>query len=432
MAKKLTDTMVENAKPGGTRREIVDALLPGFCLVVQTSGVKSYAVRYKLRGKNAKLTLGRADVLSLDDARDEAREALRMVQRGEDPALKKKLARVAPEQSDMAEDVIADFIQRYHRPKNRSWDQTARLLGFKADPDDASKLVPTGKGVAKKWKGRLIGSITKRDVLALLDGAIKDGHPLKANRILDAVRRLFRWCRERDVTQIDPCKDVRDPSPERSRDRVLSDAELRLVWHGSDHVGWPFAPLAKLLILTGQRRDDVAHMRRSEIDLDAKLWTIPAERTKNGKAQDVPLSDLAIAIIEKLPRVKGKKDFVLTTTGDTAISGYSRAKKRLDKAILKIAREERGDDAKALPEWVLHDLRRTLATGLQRLGVRLEVTEAVLGHVSGSRAGIVGVYQRHEYGPEKRQALDAWARHVHAVISGQAADNVVQLRKQSV
>jgi integrase len=212
---------------------------------------------------------------------------------------------------------------------------------------------------------------------------------------------------------------------------VLSDAELRLVWHASDHVGWPFAPLAKLLILTGQRRDDVARMRRSELDLDAKTWTIPAERFKNKKAHDVPLSDLAVAIIEKLPRVKGKADFVLTTTGDTAISGYSRAKKRLDKAILKIMREERGDDAKALPEWVLHDLRRTLATGMQRLGVRLEVTEAVLGHVSGSRSGIVGVYQRHEYKEEKRTALDKWAHHVHAVISGKA-DNVVQLRKQSV
>lgn len=424
MSKALTAQSVEKIKPGKSRREIADALLPGLYLVVQTTGVKSYAVRYRLKGKTCKHTLGSADVLGLEDAREQGRDALKMVQRGDDPALQKKLARLAPEISDAVGDVLVRFIQEYHRPKNKSWRQSALALGFDADPKDASRLVPTGKGLAKRWKGRTIGSITKRDVRALLDDAIKAGHPTKANRALDMVRKLFGWCRELDITEADPCKDISDPSPEHSRERALSDAELSLAWSASDQLGWPFREFFRLLVLTGQRRDNVARIRRSELDLDAKTWTIPASQTKNKKDHDVPLSDAALAIIASLPRIKGKADFVITTNGDTPISGYSRAKRRLDKAI-------KDAHGKALPGWTFHDVRRTAATGLQRLGVRLEVTEAILGHVSGSRAGIVGVYQRHDWKDEKRAALDAWARHVAAVIGGKR-ENVVPFRNPSV
>src|SRR5271166_1442355 len=209
-----------------------------------------------------------------------------------------------------------------------------------------------------------------------------------------------------------PCEGLMAPSPETKRDRVLSDDEIRLAWRAFDAIGWPFGAIGKLLLLTGARRDEAASMRWGEIDLAARTWTLPASRTKNKRPHEIPLTDAAVEIIEGLPRIHGKAGLVFSTTGATAVSGFSRAKAAIDKAVLEIMRDEAGDGAtqvKAQEHWTIHDLRRTVATNLQRLGVRLEVTEAVLNHVSGSRAGIVGIYQRHTWSDEKRAALDAWA-----------------------
>ena len=167
-------------------------------------------------------------------------------------------------------------------------------------------------------------------------------------------------------------------------------------------------------------------MKWSELDLDACVWSLPKERTKNKRDHELPLSVAAVDIIKALPRIGDKKDgFVFTTTGRSAVSGFSRFKTTIDKTMLELAKEAakaRGDDpakVEALAPWILHDLRRTVATNLQKLGVKLEVTEAVLNHVSGTRAGVVGLYQRHDYRDEKRQALDAWARYLGAIINGE-------------
>jgi integrase len=176
--------------------------------------------------------------------------------------------------------------------------------------------------------------------------------------------------------------------------------------------------LAQLLLLTGQRLSEVADAQWSEIDLEAKTWKIPKERTKNDRAHEVPLSDAAVEIIRGLPRIEGKAGYVFTATGAQPVSNLSRLR-----GALRRAASER-DVAPTL-----HDLRRTVATSLQKLGVRLEVTEAVLNHVSGSRKGIVGVYQRHEYAEEKRAALDAWARRLETIVTGAGASNVVELAK---
>jgi len=196
-----------------------------------------------------------------------------------------------------------------------------------------------------------------------------------------------------------------------------------LVWRALEKVGWPFGPIGNLLLLTGARRDEVASMRWGELDLTSGTWRLPKERTKNKRPHEVPLSDAAIEVIESLPRIEGKDGLVSTTTGATAVSGFSRAKRAIDAAMLKTLPE----GVASPPHWTLHDLRRTVATNLQRLGVRLEVTEAVLNHTSGSRAGIVGVYQRHEYAAEKRAALDAWAKRIEAIVEGRDAFNVVSL-----
>jgi integrase len=219
-------------------------------------------------------------------------------------------------------------------------------------------------------------------------------------------------------------------------DRVLSDEEIRIAWRAFDSVGWPFGPIGQLLLLTGARKNEVAGMKWSEIDLDARIWSLPQERTKNKREHELPLSAAAVRIIEALPRIGDKmRGFVFTTTGNSAVSGFSRFKTSIDETVLELSKEQaelRGDDpakVEALAPWILHDLRRTVATNLQKLGVKLEVTEAVLNHVSGTRAGVVGLYQRHDYRDEKRQALDAWARHLGAIIDGEGPADIVRLAR---
>jgi integrase len=204
-----------------------------------------------------------------------------------------------------------------------------------------------------------------------------------------------------------------------------------LVWLGANAIGRPFGPLVQALILTLQRRDEVAGMRRKE--LRERSWIIPKERTKNGIEHDVPLSAAASELLAGMPTI-GKAGLVFTVTGDTAISGFSRAKERLDAEVLKIQRSEAvqcgssPDGIEPLPHWTLHDLRRTGASGMARLGIQLPVIEKVLNHTSGSFRGVVGVYQRHGFSEEKRTALDTWARHVLSIIGSEIAPNVIELR----
>jgi len=247
---------------------------------------------------------------------------------------------------------------------------------------------------------------------------------------------MCRWAIARGIIERSPCDGITAPSPETKRDRVLADDEIRLAWSAFESVGWPFGPIGQFLLLTGARRDEVAGMKWNELDLGARVWSLPKSRTKNKRDHEIPLSDTAVQILESLPRIADAKGgFVFSTTGRTAVSGFSRAKVAIDRTILELVKEEaeslgeNRDKADALTRWTFHDLRRTVATGLQKLGVRLEVTEAVLNHVSGSRAGIVGVYQRHEYAAEKRAALDAWARRLDPIVSGAPAENVVDFAK---
>jgi integrase len=439
MTKALTVTRVDNAKATSSRQEIPDGLLVGLYLVVQPSGAKSFAVRYRYAGQPRKLTIGAYPAITLEAARAIGGKALRAAAEGRDPAREKQDAkgdakRQAAEEirgkRDLFENVARDFIERHAMKSNRetTWRETARILGFKPDPDNAGKLlvVEPQKGkpstVLQLWNGRKVQDITKRDVITLLD-TVRDRAPVMANRNLAAIRKLFNWCLARDVIQVSPCTLIEPPAPERSRDRILSDDELRLVWNAADSDGWPFGPLVKLLVLTGQRLAEVGGMRWDELDLDARVWTLPAPRVKNDERHEVPLSDAAIAIINTLPRIKTTKGFVFATRSDAAVSGFSRAKDRLDDAV----KASLTKGAKPPEHWTFHDLRRTMASGMARLGIQLPVIEKVLNHTSGSFRGIVGVYQRHSSAEEKRTALDAWASHVESVVSGKQRVNVIPL-----
>jgi integrase len=223
---------------------------------------------------------------------------------------------------------------------------------------------------------------------------------------------MFNWAVARDIIASSPTAGIKPPSPERSRDRTLSDAELRLVWEAASTIGYPFGILVQLLIVTGQRRGEVAGMKWDEVDLTGRIWTLPRERVKNNQMHVVPLSKAAAAIVEAAPRIEGP--FVLTTTGATHAAGYAKGKQRLD-ALLPAD----------MPAWRLHDLRRSVASGMARLGINLPVIEKVLNHSSGSFAGIVGVYQRHDFAEEKCRALEAWGKHVMRIVADHPVANIV-------
>ena len=411
MAKPLTTAAVEKLKPETIRREIADGGLPGLYLLIQPSGKKSWAVRYRHAGKSRKATIGEYPAFDLKKARESGSMLLRAASEGADPARDRVeakalvVANVDPD--DKVERQVEVFLER-HVSRNRSASETERLFR---------------KEILPSWGSKRIGDIKRSDMIRLLDKIVDRGAPYTANRVHAALRKFGNWSVSRGLIDRSFAEGITAPAAETKRDRVLDDREVALAWKAADQTGYPFGPLVHLLVLTGQRREEVAGMRWSEIDVSAATWTIPRERAKNDKAHVVALSGAAVAIVRALPRI-ADTDLVFTTTGRTSVSGFSRAKEKLDEKVEELIAE---DDTDPIPSWRFHDLRRTAASGMARLGVGIAVVEKILNHTSGTFGGIVGVYQRHEFLDERRRALEAWASFVENLV-GDRSGNVVELR----
>jgi integrase len=419
MRTKLTTAAIEQAMPKGrTAIEMADSAVVGLRLVIQPSGHKSWAVRFRFEGQNRKLTIGPWPRIGLSLARELAAKALRKVVEGEDPTETKKEARreaiASVDTADLVETVFDQYRTRHLATLRRSTRKEVERLF-------AKRILPA-------WGKRRMGEITKRDVLAALDDMVASGAPISANRMLAALTAFFNWSISRDILALSPCNGVKKPTPQRPRERVLTDDELRWLWRSCDTIGWPFGPMTRLLILTGGRREEVRGLRERELRANDRLWTLPGERAKNGVQHDIHLTDAAVSALESVPRVPNEAGYVFSTNGRTAASGFSRAKDRLGSEMLRLARTE--DDKAEIAPWVLHDLRRTMASGMARIGVRLEVIEKCLNHVSGSFGGIVGVYQRHTFADEKKAAFDSWARHVEGIVSRNPGNVVPMLSRQ--
>jgi integrase len=407
---RLTDASIKKLKAPATRQEIRDYGAPGLYLIVQPTGAKSFAVRYSRAGRVLKTTIGPYPAIPLAEARKSALGIATNVANGGDPAAEKRAEKTKPAPSaERTVRAIADeFLRRHTGEKNgQRWaDETRRLL-------DRNILPAIGD--------KHISEVGKADIHDVLDPIMDRGAPIAANRVLAVVKKLFRWGLGRGYVEGDPCAGIPQPGAEIKRDRVLSDEELARVWRAAEGMPYPFGPAVKLLILTGARREEVGAMRWRESDFEAKTWTLPAARAKNNVEHVIPLSDSAVALLKSLPRIGRRNDgFVFTTTGKTSVSGWSRAKVIIDAAMLGAMRKK---DPKAEPpeRWTIHDLRRTVATGLAGLGVALPVVEKILNHLSGSFGGVAGVYQRHAFAGEKRDALDKWAERV-AMIAGSTRD----------
>lgn len=421
--KKLTDLFVERAPASARGRiEYFDASFPGLALRVIDKGRKSWSLFYRLNGRLRRFTIGGYPAIKPAQARREAIGALERVRQGVDPAEETRVQRNTPlPQAETFEAVAQDYLDR-HVKKN-----TAPATYQEAKRDLEHNVLP-------KWRHRQIGSISRRDVIDLVDGLVARGVEVQANRTLARLRALFNWAIEKDRLTASPAAGVKPPTKERSRDRALTDEELRWFWQCCGELGWPFGPLFKLLLLTAQRRDEVGGMRWSEIDLDKRTWTLPRQRAKSDRGHEVQLSDAVTDILRSLPKVASDSGLVFTTTGTTAVSGYGNVKQRLDGAMEQARRRSLGlpeDDKNPLPveipAWTLHDLRRTAATGMARLNIPPHVVDRILNHSSGTIRGVAAVYNRFAYLEERRAALEVWGRYVAGLLAP-APTNVVALR----
>jgi integrase len=413
---RINKTSVDALSSAAGELFLWDEDLRGFGVKATATGAKSYLVQYRMGGRGAKVkryTIGRhGSPWTPDTARTEAKRLLIEVGQGIDVAAQKQeRSRRAP---DLAFKVYSErFVDRCLKERwSRSWADAEAALDRHVIPVLRDKPLPElGRADIKEVLDRLRGrTATRRKVFAIL-------------------RRMFRWAVSEGDLERSPLEGLEAPPIPASRDRVLADWELQLVLEAAGKIGKPFGPLIRLLVLTGQRMQELASASWSELDRGDALLTVPAARAKNGRATDVPLSAAAIAQIDALAGGKKwpRKGLLFTTTGKTPVSGFSRAKRQIDREVDQILRERQDD--RTVGQWRYHDLRRTLATGLQRLGVRFEVTEAILNHVSGSKAGVAGIYQRHDWKEEKRGALEAWAAHVSS-FSCPRSGNVVAFRRE--
>lgn len=378
----ITKRFVDTAEPG----RHYDDKLAGFGLYVGKTGARSYFLEYRPgRGRavaKRRISIGKHGApWTPNRARDKALELLAAVKAGRDPLEERE----APTGKTVAH-VIEEWLKR-DQAKNRSVKEVERIMKHDVLP---------------VWGKRSIEEIRKRDVIALIDSIADRGAPIMANRVLAHVKRLLKWAASRDIIESDPAAHVEKVTPETKRERVLTDDELAAVWQAAGDTGYPFGSAVQMLILTGARREEIFGLRWSEIE--GGVINLPPERSKAKTGRTIPLSPPALALLQSLPRFDDG-DVVFSFTGKKRFDNVGRAKPRLDKAIAA----SRGAP---LLSWRLHDIRRTVATGLQRLDERLEVIETVLGHVSGSRAGVVGIYQRHRFDDEAKSALCLWGEHV--------------------
>ncbi|SEL39774.1 Site-specific recombinase XerD [Bosea lupini] len=443
MAKRLTDAAVKAAKPDPAKRiEVADAGAAGLHLVIQPapSGKKSWAYRYRLHGKTAKLTIGPYPAFSLTEAREKAQEFDRLRQRGEDPGLGEKRRKRALKEAHVADagtfaGEARRYLDEYAKSHQRQWRETARMLGLRVDPakpedrDNPLAFVTIPKGAADEWSGRLISSITTDDVRDFIHGIRRRGAPIAANRTLAALKGCFSWLKANTARlPVDPSASVSKPQKETARDRVLSHDEIRILWKACDELGELFGASIKLMLLTAQRRDEVGGLRRPELSRDGLMWTLPGERAKNGKEHEIPLAPTVREILAALPKVDSKAKLIFTTTGETPISGWSKAKAKLDEEMLKLLRKEaaqRGENPASveLPSFTLHDLRRTADTLMNdELEVAPHVVEAILNHV---RKGDERRYNHAKLREPKRRALEAWAAHVAWIVADKPETDVV-------
>jgi integrase len=392
--------------PSGKSETIIfDDALPGFGVRLRAGGKRTWIAQYRLGLKQRRITLGTVETLDPEEARKLARDVLAKAQLGGDPQADKTDARVR------ASITLGSVAERYlvfakGRLRPRSFEEVERHLKRHWAP---MKELPIHK-------------INRASIAARLNEIAANHGPYASNRARASLSAMFSWAMRQGEVDANPVIATGKATEELSRNRVLSDEEIVDIWKAcrDDHHG----RIVRLLILTGQRREEVGAISRSEINRAKATWSLPPERTKNGLPHDVPLSATALEIIDAIPCRNGRE--LLFGDSNGPFQGWSKAKTALDKRILN-AREKKVGKANAkISAWRLHDLRRTVVTNMnEHLGIMPHIVEAVVNHVTGpSKLGVAGVYNRALYAAEKRQALERWSEHVRTLVTGASLETV--------
>lgn len=381
-----------------------DDAVPGLGVRLQGTA-RRWIVRYRVIGdpKQKQVTLGALASLPLRKARELAGGYIAAAKQGTDQnaAFKAEAAEAQRVQQSRAEGRLGALVESY--------------LAHAEQDLRPSTMRELRRYLRIHWKPlhtEIADEMDKRDLVARMEAIALDSGPVAANRARSYLSMALAWGVKRGILESNVVMGIAPLNTERSRDRVLSDAELLAIWQATEDSG-DYNAIVRILLLTGQRRDEVAGIRWSEIDLGRRVWEIPSDRTKNRRPHQIPMSDQVTTIIEALPRSEGR-DLVFGR-GIGAFSGFGQCKRRLD-------------DRSGVKEWRLHDLRRTGVTGMAELGIPVSVIESVVNHVSGQRAGVAGVYDRSTLMPQRREALQRWADHISRLVGEGTQAEVVPLR----
>lgn len=424
---RLTDKYVSKlTAPPGKRVEIADTIVREMRIRVSDKGAKNWSLLYRVagagenqtRGPMKRMTLGPYPLVTLEQAREKARDALDTADRGIDPSAKRE--EEVAQRKTRAFEVVLDRFVELHVKQNTHDGRVAKERAATLEAERAGKIVAKGpksklgRAPAQRliedfalpiWRGRLIETITRAEAHDLLDDVVgKRGEPI-ARELRKHLAKLFNWAADRGHIPANPLAGMRRPELGYvARERVLSMDEMHRVWDAAGQMGYPFGNMIRLLILTGQRRSEIAELERDWIETDHRAVAIPAARYKTRRTHLFPLPTPAWTIVEALPRWNDGNCMFSTTSGNRPVSGFSKAKLRLDEIIA-----ERGakDGFAPLPSWTIHDIRRSVSTHMARIGILQEHIERVLGHVI---PGMAGVYNKYSYLDEKRAALEKWGK----------------------
>ncbi|MGE0055707.1 MAG: tyrosine-type recombinase/integrase [Hyphomicrobium sp.] len=416
MAKKMfTEAGLERLRaPESGRIEYGDSVVPGLMLRVSDTGVKSWSVLYKVKGEGGaspktgrplkgtqrRISIGTYPVIGVKQARETAMDVLQKAFGGTDARVVRNQA-LATRQSNTFEAVAKRFIEQDAKATIESWSKIERAFELHVYP---------------AWADRTLADIRRRDVHELLDGLIEKGKTGTASDVRKHLSRLFNWAIDREIITENPLSGLKRKDLQYKADagRALTDDELRAIWRAADRINYPFGPFFKLMILTGQRRNEWAEAKHSEICPTRKVLEVPKARFKGRRDHVVPLSPLAWAIYETMPRWNGKDPYVFSTQGgEVPISGFSKAKAYLDELAQEELRKLSGDPEALLGKYRIHDIRVTCESRLADLGFNQDVRDAVLGH---AKVGLQRTYNKHDYADEKRRALDRYAEHILGVV----------------
>jgi integrase len=418
--KDLTDTFLRKWKPSSGDRKIRwDAQIPGFGIRPSGNGKKIFVLVKRFPGAKSPSprAIGEYGAITLEAARETAREWLALLKSGKDPGLELQRRRDEEARAERhaqqakAKADTESFAYAFELFVKRHLRNPTKPLRTAAAVEQAMRncLLPV-------WEHRSLASITKNDVKHVINGIYDSGKPIAANRLLAYIKKFFKWCANHTVevngvvvSLLDdsPATSVEMPAEESERDRVLTAVEIRALWAACPHLGL-YGHAVKLLLATAARRNEVSAMSWAEIA--GSTWTLPSSRVKNKRKHFLPLSTRALAILEDLPPSDSAYVF------GKPLRAWSKNKKRLDRLMLAELRKLQGPHG-TLEPWRIHDLRRTAATNMERLKVALPVTEAVLNHMSGSKSGVAGIYQQHEYTDEKTDALELWGQELDRIVN---------------